>query len=30
MLYGLMGLRFSAEAAPMGASPKALDYDFYD
>ena len=26
MLYGLMGLRFSEEAAPMGANPEALDY----
>jgi hypothetical protein len=26
MLYGLMGLRFSEEAVPMGANPEALDY----
>lgn len=26
MLYGLMGLQFSDEAAPMGAHPEALDY----
>lgn len=26
MLYGFMGLRFSEEAAPMGAHPEALDY----
>lgn len=26
MLYGLMGLRFSEEAAPMGANPEVLDY----
>lgn len=26
MLYGLMGLRFSEEATPMGANPEALDY----
>lgn len=26
MLYGLMGLRFSDEAAPMGAHPEVLDY----
>lgn len=26
MLYGLMGLRFSEEAAPMGAHSEALDY----
>lgn len=26
MLYGLMGLRFSEEAAPMSAHPEALDY----
>lgn len=26
MLYGLMGLRFSEEAAPMGTNPEALDY----
>ena len=26
MLYGLLGLQFCDEAAPMGAYPKALDY----
>ena len=26
ILYGLMGLRFSEEAAPMGANSEALDY----
>ena len=26
MLYGLMGLQFSDEAAPMGAHPEVLDY----
>ena len=26
MLYGLIGLRFSDEAAPMGAHPEVLDY----
>lgn len=26
MLYGLMGLRLSEEAASMGAHPEALDY----
>ena len=26
MLYGLMGLQFSDEAAPIGSHPEALDY----
>lgn len=26
MLYGLMGLRFSEEAEPMGADPAVLEY----
>ena len=26
ILYGLMGLQFSDEVAPMGAHPEALDY----
>lgn len=26
VLYGLMGLQFSAEAEPMGAAPAVLEY----